>query len=228
MTALSLEKQVSRIPLLTKIVNTESCLLIYSYLALYGKTTPSELRHRTNLSKATIFRSLAILTEAGLVSKEINDHIEDKRYNIEYHITETLEEFSKVTISKEIKRYVKTHGKLSILEEWLSQLEFLPLVLNRLTSQLMISVFDDPSNPEREKKQIIKKLVFRLREEENYAEFQKKLTNFMKEIDAKHTKKKRDMKQPMKNPVAFSISVVAYSEDMQTDSEQIVVRKMRI
>lgn len=71
MIASDLEKQISRIPLVTKIINTESCLLIYSYLTLYGKTTPVELRQRINLSKATVFRSLALLTEAGIVSKEM-------------------------------------------------------------------------------------------------------------------------------------------------------------
>ncbi|MCW3997924.1 MAG: MarR family transcriptional regulator [Candidatus Bathyarchaeota archaeon] len=227
MIASDLEKQISRIPLVTKIINTESCLLIYSYFTLYGKTTPVELRQRINLSKATVFRSLALLTEAGIVTKEINDQIADKRFSIEYYISETLEEFSKVTVSKEIKKYAKTQGKLRILEDWLSQLEFLPLVLNRLTSQLMISVCDDPSSQKREKKQIIKTLVFRLKEEENYAEFQEKLKNFMREIDAKHSKRKRNMKQPMKNPVAFSISVVAFSDDLETICEDSVVIKKR-
>ena len=209
--------------MVTKIVNTESCLLIYSYLTLYGKTTPVELRQRINLSKATVFRSLALLTEAGIVSKEINNQVADKRYSVEYYITETLEEFSKVTVSEEVRERAKSQEKLSILEDWLSQLEFLPLVLNQLTSQLMISVCDDFSPPEGDKKQIIKTLVFRLKEEENYTEFQKKLKNFMREIDAKHSNKKRNLKEPMKNPVAFSISVVAYADS----ARDIAVKKTR-
>jgi predicted transcriptional regulator len=221
------EKRISRIPLVTKIINTESCLLIYSYLTLYGKTTPVELRQRINLSKATVFRSLTLLTEAGIVSREINNQVADKRHSVEYYITETLEEFSKATISEEVKKRAESQEKLSILEDWLSQLEFLPLVLNQLTSRLMISVCDDSSSPEGEKKQIIKTLVFRLKEEENYTEFQKKLMDFMREIDAKHSNKKRNLKEPMKNPVAFSISVVAYTDDLETDCEDIVVKKIR-
>lgn len=213
--------------MVTKIINTESCLLIYSYLTLYGKTTPVELRQRINLSKATVFRSLALLTEAGIVSKEINNQVADKRYSVEYYITETLEEFSKATISEEIKKRAKSQEKLSILEDWLSQLEFLPLVLNQLTSQLMISVCDGFSSPEGKRKQIVKVLVFRLKEEENYTEFRKKLMDFMREIDAKHSKRKRNMKEPMKNPVAFSISVVACTDDLETDCEDIVVKKIR-
>jgi predicted transcriptional regulator len=192
-------------------------------LTLYGKTTPVELRQRINLSKATVFRSLALLTEAGIVSREINNQVADKRHSVEYYITETLEEFSKVTVSEEIRKCAESKEKLGMLEDWLSQLEFLPLVLNRLTSQLMISVCDGSSRPEGDKKQIIKTLVFRLKEEENYTEFQKKLMDFMREIDAKHSNKKRNFKEPMKNPVAFSISVVAYTDS----ARDIVVRKIR-
>jgi predicted transcriptional regulator len=192
-------------------------------LTLYGKTTPVELRQRINLSKATVFRSLALLTEAGIVSREINNQVADKRHSVEYYVSETLEEFSKVTVSEEIRKCAESKEKLGMLEDWLSQLEFLPLVLNRLTSQLMISVCDGSSRPEGDKKQIIKTLVFRLKEEENYTEFQKKLMDFMREIDAKHSNKKRNFKEPMKNPVAFSISVVAYTDS----ARDIVVRKIR-
>jgi len=51
--------------------------------------------------------------------------------------------------------------------------------------------------------------------------------DFMREIDAKHSKRKRNMKEPMKNPVAFSISCVAYTDDLETDCEDIVVKKIR-
>jgi len=91
----------------------------------------------------------------------------------------------------------------------------------------MISVCDDSSRPEGKKKKIIKTLVFRLKEEENYTDFQRKLMDFMREIDAKHSNKKRNFKEPMKNPVAFSISVVAYTNDLKKDCKDIVVKKIR-
>jgi hypothetical protein len=47
--------------------------------------------------------------------------------------------------------------------------------------------------------------------------------DFMREIDAKHSNKKRNFKEPMKNPVAFSFSVVAYTDS----ARDIVVRKIR-
>jgi hypothetical protein len=91
----------------------------------------------------------------------------------------------------------------------------------------MISVCNDSSHPDGEKKQIIKTMVFRLKEEENYTEFQRKLMDFMREIDAKPSSKKRNFMEPMKNPVAFSISVVACPDDLETDREDIVVKKIR-
>ena len=226
MTTLNLEKQIARIPLLTKIINTESCLLLYSYLALYGKTTPAELRQRINLSKATIFRSLAQLTEAEIIAREVNNQVTDKRYNVEYYISETLADFSKFSFSMELREYAKSQEKSVVLEEWLSQLEFLPLVLNQLTSQLMISTCEPTSSPDAKKTRIIKTLIFRLKEEENYSQFHKKLIDFVEDVDSVHSEKKRNMKDPMKNPVAFSVSVVAY-DDFEIESENIVLKNRR-
>ncbi len=228
MSTLKLEKQIARIPLLTKIISTESCLILYSYLALYGKTTPAELRQRINLSKATIFRSLAQLTEAEIITREVNNQVTDKRYNVEYYISETLADFSKFSFSKELREYAKSQEKSVILEEWLSQLEFLPLVLNQLTSQLMISTFVPPSSTGAKKTRIIKTLIFRLKEEENYSEFHKKLIDFVEDVDSKHSEKKRNMKEPMKNPVAFSVSVVAYNDDLEMECENIVIKEKRL
>ncbi|TET74802.1 MAG: hypothetical protein E3J43_09320 [Candidatus Heimdallarchaeota archaeon] len=228
MTTLNLEKQIARIPLLTKIINTESCLLLYSYLALYGKTTPAELRQKINLSKATIFRGLALLTEAEIINKEVNDQITDKRFNVEYYISETLADFSKFSFSTELKKYAKSQEKLAVLEEWLSQLEFLPLILNQLTSQLMISMCDSPSCLEEEKTKVIKTLIFRLKEEENYSEFHKKLIDFIEDVDSNQSEKKRNLKEPMNNPVAFSISVVAYCDDLEMECENIVIKEKRL
>ncbi len=226
MTNLNLEQQLDRIPLLTKIINTESCLLVYSYLALYGKTTPAELRQRVDLSKATIFRNLAHLTEAEIITKEVNQQILDKRYQLEYYISETLADFSKLSFSEDLKKHAESKGKVQILNEWLSQLEFLPLVLNQLTSQLMISTYNQQVSSKRKKVPAIKTLIFRLKEEKNYPEFHKKLMDFLKDVDKGQTTK-RNMKKPMKNPVAFSISVVAYADDTEIECNNIVVEEIK-
>lgn len=224
MSSLNLEKQLLRIPFLTKIIKTESCLLIYSYLALFGKTTPAELRKRTNLSKATIFRNLSLLTEAGILTKEINDQIIDRRYNLEYYISETLADISKIFFSKRLLKYVESQKKLDTLDNLLSQLEFLPLILNRLTSQLMISTCKYPSFRDVKQNRVVKTLIFRLKEEENYENFHKKLMDLIEYVDTKKIEKKRNMKEPMKNPVAFSVSIVAYDDVSNIENRNIIIK----
>ena len=224
MSSLNLENQLLRIPFLTKIIKTESCLLIYSYLALFGKTTPAELRKRTNLSKATIFRNLSLLTEAGILTKEINDQIIDRRYNLEYYISETLADISKIFFSKRLLKYVESQKKLDTLDNLLSQLEFLPLILNRLTSQLMISTCKYPSFRDGKQNRVVKTLIFRLKEEENYENFHKKLMDLIEYVDTKKIEKKRNMKEPMKNPVAFSVSIVAYDDVSNIENRNIIIK----
>ena len=65
----------------------------------------------------------------------------------------------------------------------------------------MISMCDTPSSLEEEKAKVIKTLIFRLKEEENYSEFHKKLIDFVEDVDSKQLKKKRNLKEPLNNPV---------------------------
>ena len=66
---LNLDAKLSKMEQLLKIINIDSCLLIYSYLMVFGKTTPAELRKVTGLSKATMFRNLALFSDAGILKK---------------------------------------------------------------------------------------------------------------------------------------------------------------
>jgi hypothetical protein len=223
MSALKLEKQLERIPLLTKIANTESCLKIYAYLALYGKTTPAEMRHKMDLSKATIFRSLALLSEARIITKKVNEEIWDKRFQLEYYIKENIVDLIKSSFSDELQKYAETEGKLDVLNEWLYLQEFLPLTLNQVTSQMMISTCE--SGEDGKSVPIMKTLIFRLREEENYPEFQKKLLEFLRDVE-QSSSEERDMRKAMSNPLAFSISVVAYGSESEEICEDYSIKKI--
>ncbi len=79
----------------------------------------------------------------------------------------------------------------------------------------MISMCDTPSSIKKEKTKAIKTLIFRLKEEENYSEFLKKLIDFVEDVDSKQLKTKRNMKEPLNNPVlkTFKYGVTSLSHN---------------
>lgn len=196
--------------LLTQISNSESSLLIYSYLNLHGKTTPAELREQTGLSKATTFRNLALLTQAGLIEKEEDATVADKRYRLHYYIKQNILELSKTLTSLELREHAVVSGKTEILKDWVFALENLPLALNQLTSKLMLSMRHPASNGlATECQKIVKIMAFRLEDVDDYNELLTALTNFLTDFDTRSSRKPRDWKQPLSQPVALSISAVA-------------------
>ncbi len=195
---------------LTQISDSESSLLIYCYLNLHGKTTPAELREQTGLSKATTFRNLALLMQAGLIEKEKDSTVADKRYRLHYYIKQNILELSKTLTSSELREHAVVSGRTAILQEWVFALENLPLALNQLTSKLMLSMrHPAPNGLAAECQKIIKMMAFRLEDVDDFNELLPAFTDFLTDFDTRPSKKPRDWKQPLKQPVALSISAVA-------------------
>lgn len=200
--------------LLNKIVNTDSCLIIYSYLMLFGKTTPAELREITSQSKATMFRNLALLADAGLLNKLVDNSVSDKRYNTSYYVSQEIMKVSKQLSSKKLEKYAKESGKGQIIENWFSTIEALPLKLSRLTSELILLMAGRASEQEGVTCPVVSKmLVFRLADIDNVSEIHQKLIDFVGDFDLRKSSKKRDWKKPLKQPVVLSIGVVALNPD---------------
>ena len=196
--------------LLTQISNSESSLLLYSYLNLHGKTTPAELREQTGLSKATTFRNLALLMQAGLIEKEEDSTVADKRYRLHYYIKQNILELSKTLTSSELREHAVVSGRTETLQDWVFALENLPLALNQLTSKLMLSMrHPAPNGLTTECQKIIKMMAFRLEDVDDFRELLTALTGFLTEFDTRPSKKSRNWKKPLTQPVALSISAVA-------------------
>lgn len=196
--------------LLAKICQLESCLLLYSYLMLFGKTTPVELREKTGLGKATIFRNLALLLKAGIVEKEEDMTIVDKRYSLHYYLSQNLLNLSKLLCSTELIDYAKATDQSQIVENWLSTLDTFPLALNRFTSELILAM-RHPSSPGLPStcQKVAKIMMFRLEDVEDFSALIEKLKEFAKDLDVHIIKGKRDWKKPLQQPAAISLSVVA-------------------
>ncbi len=196
--------------LLNQIINSESSLLIYSYLNLHGKTTPAELREQTGLSKATTFRNLALLMQAGLIEKEEDSMVDDKRYRLHYYIKQNILELSKTLSTSELREHAVVQGRTKTLQDWVFALENLPLALNQLTSKLMLSLrHPSPNGRTKECQKIIKMMAFRLEDVDDFHELLTALTGFLINFDTRPSKKPRDWKQPLTQPVALSISAIA-------------------
>lgn len=117
----SFKDKLSSIEKFLKVFKIESCLIIYFYLMIHGKTTPNHLRAELRISKATIFRSLGFLLDAGLVRKEELDYVPDKRSNIFYFVEKPIREIlSNINYSPEFEAFVEAQGATKTLNEWKS------------------------------------------------------------------------------------------------------------
>ncbi|MFX0092351.1 MAG: hypothetical protein ACFFBD_11360 [Candidatus Hodarchaeota archaeon] len=107
-----------------KVFKIESCLLIYFYLMIYGKNIPNRLKSELGISKATVFRSLGFLLDAGFVNKEEIDSSPDKRSNVFYYVSKPILEIcSNVNFSQEFEEYARMKGSSNILDNWKSIVE---------------------------------------------------------------------------------------------------------
>jgi len=213
---------------LNKIFNIESCLLIYSYLMVFGKTTPAELRDVTGLSKATMFRNLALLSEVGILKKQEVKSVSDKRYSLHYYIANNLIELTKKIYSPRIRTYGESTGRTTLINTWLSNIETLPYLLNQYTSQAIMMMAQKPQeDPEALCPVVSKLIVFRLGDIAKIGKFNKRLIKLVEDFDLTQTESKRDWKKPLAHPVALSINVVALNPDDIPKATGAIMEKMK-
>jgi predicted transcriptional regulator len=209
-----MQDQLDKMELLNKITKTDSCLMIYSYLMLFGKTTPAELRNITGQSKATMFRNLSLLSEVGLLDKEEDNSVADKRYSTHYFVSQEIMKISKHLSSKKLNNFAEESNKSEIVEEWMTTIEALPLKLSRLTSELIFLMAGRASEEEGIPCPVVSKmLVFRLADIDQVSEIHQKLVDFISDFDSRDSSKRRDWKKSLKRPVVLSIGVVALNPD---------------
>ncbi|MHA2286521.1 MAG: hypothetical protein ACXABZ_11705 [Candidatus Thorarchaeota archaeon] len=214
--------------LLTKVISLESCLMIYSYLMVFGKTTPSELRDVTGQSKATMFRNLALLSDAGVLKKLEDNSVEDKRYSLHYYLSKNLFDLTKQVYSSKVRDYAISKERSDLITEWLNSIESLPFLLNQFTSQMIMLMAKRPvSESDATCHMVSKFLVFRLGDLNQVGELHKRLADFVKDFDSRHADAKRDWKMPLTRPVSMSINVVALNPEDVTEDSALVVEQIR-
>jgi hypothetical protein len=189
---------------------------------IFGKTTPAELRKVTGQSKATMFRNLARLSDAGILKKEEVKSVDDKRYSLHYYISKNLMDMTKKLYSKKLAQYAASHGKSNLIRDWVSSIEALPYILNQQTSRLILHKAQEPSEDGR-CVVVSKFLAFRVEDLKSVGPLHKKLQAIVENIDSKKGDSKRNWKEPLKHPVAISMSVVSLNpEGLPTDTGTVV------
>jgi hypothetical protein len=181
---------------------------------IHGKTTAAELRQKTGLSNATVFRSLALLLEAQLVGKEEDPKVADRRYNLHYYITRNIMDISKKLVIRGLASFAEESGRSEVLQEWYQVLEYLPLSLNRFASQYALDIGCIPlESGEMQEARFVKMMAFCVDSIDDVETLLTKVQQFMGEYEALQGKKKRNWKRPLDNPVVLSVSVVAPAPD---------------
>lgn len=209
------QEQLEKMVQLSKIMGLDSCLLIYSYLLLFGSTTPAKLREITRLSKATMFRNLALLFDADLIEKEEVESVSDKRYSLHYYISRDLmKETSELSV-KSVMDYAQKEGKMEVITKWGIALETLPIALSRHSSQLIMQMVQTPTDNVQDDCVVISRfLSFRVDEVEDLSALFHQIHDTIDRFDSMKSSKKRNMKKPIRMPVVMSISLTAAGPDL--------------
>ncbi|MHA2141014.1 MAG: hypothetical protein ACXADD_05875 [Candidatus Thorarchaeota archaeon] len=220
------EQDFDKIKQLLKIIETESCLLIYSYLMLFGRTTPAKLREVTGLSKATMFRNLALLYDAEILAKE-EVSVTDRRYGLHYYISKNLLDVAKRLYSRRIQKYAIEKDDQEILQRWVMALETLPLALNRFTTQLILTMAQTTSGIEVDDCIVVTKMVaFRVGDVADAPKIIQMIRNLVEAFDTQGSSKKRNWKQPLTQPATMTVSLVSMGGEMPDDPSAVVARRV--
>ena len=209
---LSVTERFEMLESLLKVLETDSCLQIYSYLILFGKTTPAKLREVTGQSKATVFRNLSLLHETEVLDKAEDPNADDKRYNLYYYVKQDILQLVKDIFSSGIEKHAIENSKQDILARWTNAVEALPLALGQFTNQfIMLSASTESTVTDSGRVAVAKIISFRVGETDDLANLITQISNLVRTFESRKAKHKRNFKKPLNRPVAMSISLTFLS-----------------
>jgi DNA-binding transcriptional ArsR family regulator len=199
---------------ITQVISQDSSLRIYAYLQLFGKTTPSELRERTELAHASVFRNLALMTKVGLLTKEEDTTVADRRYRTHYYIHQSLGELLKQVTAAGLLEYAQERKETELVSRWIKAWETVPLALNQMTTQLLLSMrHTSPPGSQDACQKVTKIIGFHVTEEEHFDGLAIRLKEYIQDLQAHLSTVKRNWKEPLKHPIAIAISMVTMNPE---------------
>ena len=192
-----------------KVFVHESCQVIHTYLTIFGKMTHNDLMDRLEFSRGTIFQSLLLLQEAGLVEKGIDPSIEDKRKNVFYYSTGADIE---VLMERGFLNYIIKAGKLDVYKNWVKNSLIISTSMlrtaYRISIQPLLEKIEKKSKSQLKSKEREGEYIIKYTEIDSIANREgliKKIESCIEEFERQIKGTERDYKEPLENPVAFSI-----------------------
>ena len=217
-------KNEQKLVLLRKYIqlfNKESNLAIYLLLGLHGQMTPNELIENTKFGKATIFRSLKDLSEAGLVDADIDISIKDKRKNKFYFVIKELDDFPNT--DDDFIAFCVKNSHTETLKDFIVFIRSLAVNSMKVSMDFRANVQERNSTEDWYSKVANKGLfafsILDLKENEKIMTFAKE---FLEKVQALPDRKKEPSREPMKNPLVLSLGVFPLkitTKDNQSTSE---------
>lgn len=159
------------------------------------------------------------MTKVGLLTKEEDLTVADRRYRTHYYIHQTIGELLEHAIAEGLVQYAQEKNELQIVTRWIQTWETVPLKLNQLTTQLMLSMRHTTQNGTRDTCQKVTKIIgFHVAEEGQFDELDTRLNKFLADLKAHLSQVKRNWKEPLRRPIAIAISVVSMNPDEVCDA----------
>jgi hypothetical protein len=178
------------------------------------------------LSKATLFRNLNLLTTSGFITKSNVKKSNDKRSTSFYFAAKSFSSLCDLSISEEVKNYAIEQGKQEIIEEWNEIVRASPTIFSSGTALLFnlkkkkqdqivqvktSQMFDDTE--EVNIKEVVakipqkKRLLFFTLFDNPHVDVFDKLQQFITSLELKQVECSEDGKK-MNNPLSITIDLL--------------------
>lgn len=159
------------------------------------------------------------MLKLGLLTKEEDATVEDRRYRTHYYIHQTLGQLLERATAEGLVKYAQEKRGSEILTRWVQAWETVPLMLNQLTTRLILSQRHPIHNENQEACQKVTKIIgFHVAEKGQFDGLDIRLTEFIRDLQVHLSKVKRNWKEPLRHPMAIAISVVTLNPDEMCDA----------
>jgi len=215
------EKKLALLKTYIQLFNKESNLAVYLLLGLQGQMTPQELIESTKFGKATIFRSLKDLSEAGLVDTDIDTSVKDKRKNKKYFVIKELDDFPKT--DDDFISFCVENSHTNVLKDFIGFIRSLAVNSMQVSMDFRDTIQEKGSTEDWYSKLANKGLfafsILDLNENEKVMTYAR---DFLKKVQSLPDRKRELTREPMKNPLVLSLGVFPLkitTTDKQSTSE---------